>query len=114
MALIQEFLGLPSVGSVRSGRDGAVFFGSVAKDPDPTKHKSYGYLTAADRSPGRPISHVVQSFFGCGVAPRHRKIRSRLPFLASMFLHPTVRIGFMSISQRTTKEGSKLFFASIS
>jgi hypothetical protein len=114
MALIQEFLGLPSVGSVRSGRDGEAFFGSVAKDPDPTKQKSNGYLTGSGSQPRKADFTLYSELFWLRVGPRHRKIRWRLPFLASMFLHPTVRIGFMSISQRTAKEASKLFFASTS
>jgi hypothetical protein len=46
-----DLLGLPSVGSMTSARNAAVFFGSVAKNPDPTKQKSYGYLTGGGLQP---------------------------------------------------------------
>jgi hypothetical protein len=111
-ALILRFLGLSSMRSVTNARDGTVFFGSAAKDPDLTKQKVMIIWPAVDRSLGRPISRVVQGFFGCGVGRCHRKIRWRLPFLASTFLRLTVRIGLALISQGTVKEASNLIFAS--
>jgi hypothetical protein len=62
--LIWAFLGLLSVRFMRSRRDAAVFFRSVAKDPDPTKQKSYGYLTCGGSEPRkadfRPCSLIFR------------------------------------------------------
>jgi hypothetical protein len=105
-ALIQECLDLLSVRSMTVARNATVFFKSVMTDPDARKHNSHGHL---DHSPGKSISRVVQECFGSGVGLRYRKIHRRLPFLTSTFLHQTARIGLALISQRTTREASKLF-----
>jgi len=111
-AQIQDVLGLPSTRSIANMQDAVRFFRFVVKDSNPTKQKNYDYLADGRLQPRRPISHVVQEFFGSGAAPQHQKIRWRLPFLISTFLHPTARIGLRLISQGTVMEASKFFFAS--
>jgi hypothetical protein len=57
--VIRKFLGLRSVRSMRSARNAAVFFRSVAKDLEATKQKSSGYLTGGGSQPRKA------DFTGC-------------------------------------------------
>jgi hypothetical protein len=112
LVLIWEFQDLPSVRSMRNVRDVVVFFGSVSKAADPKAEKSYGYLTDGRLQARKADFTRCSGNFLHRVDPRHQKICWRLPFLANTFLHLTMRIGLVLISQGTVKEASRFFFAS--
>jgi hypothetical protein len=60
---------------IASARDGAVVFGSVAKDPDPIKQKSYGYLTGGGSHPRKADFMGCSGIFRLRGDPRPRMIR---------------------------------------